>query len=149
MRRATIALVMAVSVLPASSAGARSPFAWRGVVGGADGTPGTHGERMRMPRWLAGGGLHAHVHAPKNDLYGRTQWRDAYPAAQQRQFAAEVRLARRLGMQWIPDISPALPEIPTPAPPDGVPSRDLCFSCSSDVNAVVSKFAPFARAGAR
>src|SRR5690348_11797396 len=100
MRRVVIALVMVVCVLPAAPAGARSPFAWRGIVEGAYGTPWTHAERVRMLRWLAGEGFNAYVHAPKNDLYGRTQWRDAYPAAQQREFDAEIRMARRLGMRW-------------------------------------------------
>ncbi len=64
---------------------------------------------------------------PKDDLFQRTNWRDPYPAAEQVGFDREIRLARRTGVQWIPNLSPALPAIPTPAVPDRPPSRDLCF----------------------
>ena len=48
-----------------------------------------------------------------------------------------------------PQPRPALPLIPTPARPSGAPSRDICFSCPADLDALVAKLAPFARAGAR
>lgn len=94
-------------------------------------------------------GFNAYVHAPKDDLYQRTQWRDPYPAGEQADFNAEIRLARRLGIDWIPNISPALPEIPTLAVPTGVPSAPLCFSCPADLDAVAAKLEPFLAAGAR
>ena len=140
------ALVLAA---PAPAGTARSPFAWRGIVEGPYGPPWDHGQRERMVRWMAVHGLNAYVHAPKDDLYQRTNWRDPYPVAAQREFDAEIRLARGLGVEWIPNLSPALPLIPTPAAPSQAPSRDLCFSCPADLDALVAKLEPFRRAGAR
>jgi hyaluronoglucosaminidase len=97
-----------------------------------------------MPRH----GFNAYVHAPKDDLYQRTYWRDAYPAAEMTAFRREIRLASAHGVSWIPNLSPALPLLPTPRVPDRPPSRDLCFSCPADLAAVVAKLAPFRRAGA-
>ncbi len=148
------AVAAALATLAAGSAGASAasgppPFAWRGIVEGAYGRPWTHPERTRMLRWMAGHGLNAYVHAPKDDPRQRAYWREAYPRAEMRAYAAEVRLARRLGVAWIPNLSPALPAIPSGTRPGRPASRDLCFSCRGDLSAVVRRFAPFARAGAR
>lgn len=131
----------------ATPAWASSPFAWRGVVEGQYGTPWDHAERMRLLAFLGAHGFNAYVHAPKEDQYGRTQWREPYPVAQQAQFDEEIALARRLGVQWIPDVSPGVPLIPTPAPPNGSPSAPICFSCPGDLDVLVAKFAPFLAAG--
>lgn len=127
----------------------RSPFPIRGIVEGAYGRPWTSGERPRVLRWMARHGMNTYIHAPKDDLYQRTRWRDPYPAADQRAFDREIRLAERLGIEWIPNLSPALPLIPTPRLPDGLPSRDLCFSCPADLQALRDKLRPFLQAGAR
>src|SRR4051794_11485001 len=100
---------------PSPAAAQRPPFAWRGIVEGPYGPPWNHAQRERMLRWMGTQGFNAYVHAPKDDLYQRTNWRDPYPAAAQREFDAEVRLARERGVEWIPNLSPALPLIPTPA----------------------------------
>jgi hyaluronoglucosaminidase len=94
-------------------------------------------------------GFNAYVHAPKDDLWQRTQWRDPYPAGQQAEFDAEIRLARSLRVEWVPNLSPAVPLIPTPAAPEGAPSRDICFACPEDMRAILDKLEPFRRAGAR
>jgi hyaluronoglucosaminidase len=94
-------------------------------------------------------GMNAYVHAPKNDLYQRTYWRDPYPAAEMAEYAREVRFAGARGIDWIPNLSPALPMIPTPQPPSMTPSLPLCFSCPDDLQAVLAKLAPFGKAGAR
>jgi hyaluronoglucosaminidase len=104
---------------------------------------------MRVLQWMPAHGFNAYVHAPKDDLWQRTSWRDPYPADQQAEFDQEIALARRAGVEWIPNLSPALPEIPTPKPPEGAPSAPLCFSCASDLQAVLDKLEPFRRAGAR
>lgn len=98
-----------------------------------------------MPRH----GFNAYVHAPKNDVFQRTNWRDPYPSVEQAQFTREIALARARRIEWIPNLSPALPAIPTPAVPDRPPSRDICFSCPSDLAVVLAKLEPFRRAGAR
>ena len=140
---------MLVLVLAAAPARAASPFEWRGVVEGAYGPTWDHAQRERVLRWMPAHGFNAYVHAPKDDLFQRTHWRDPYPPAQQEEFDAETRLARSLGVEWIPNLSPALPLIPTPALPDRPPSRDLCFSCPEDLEAVRRKLEPFRAAGAR
>ena len=140
------ALGLLASTAPAADA---SPLHWRGVVEGAYGPTWTHAERMRVLRWMPAHGFDAYVHAPKDDLYQRTNWRDPYPQAQQREFNREIHLARQLGVEWIPNLSPALPLIPTPALPNQPPSVDLCFSCPADLEVVTRKLRPFLRAGSR
>jgi hyaluronoglucosaminidase len=117
-------------------------------VEGAYGPTWDHGARTRVLRWMPAHGFNAYVHAPKDDLYQRTYWRDPYPAAEMAAFRREIRLASARGVRWIPNLSPALPLLPTPRVPDRPPSRDLCFSCPADLAAVVAKLAPFRRAGA-
>jgi hyaluronoglucosaminidase len=124
-----------------------NPLVWRGIVEGAYGRTWSHGERMEMLRWMARHRFNAYVHAPKDDLFQRTNWRDPYPAAQQRGFSEEIALANRLHIEWIPNLSPALPLIPTPAVPSGLPSIDLCFSCARDLEVLVAKLKPFLDAG--
>ena len=139
----------AIAAAAAPPAEAASPFARRGIVEGAYGPTWDHAARVRVLRWMPAHGFNAYVHAPKNDLYQRTSWRDPYPADQQAEFTAEIALARRRGIEWIPNLSPALPLIPTPSPPHGLPSRDLCFSCPADLTVVLNKLEPFRRAGGR
>src|SRR5437763_3816207 len=148
MRRA-LALSAALLALATPAASARSPFGWRGIVEGAYGPAWSHAERARVLAWMPRHGFNAYVHAPKNDLYQRTNWRDPYPAAEQAQFRSEIGFARRHGIEWIPNLSPALPLITNPAAPDRPPSRDICFSCPSDLTVVLDKFERFRRAGAR
>jgi hyaluronoglucosaminidase len=143
------ALVALALSVPASATGADDGLAWRGIVEGAYGRAWTHAERADVLRWMSGHGLNAYVHAPKDDLYQRTNWRDAYPPESMHEFEREIALAGRRGIEWIPNLSPALPLIPTPAPPAGAPSRDLCFSCPADLEAVVKKLRPFLDAGSR
>ena len=142
-------LALALATVFAAPAHAASPFEWRGIVEGPYGPPWDHGQRTRMIDWMPSHGFNAYVHAPKDDLFQRTQWRDPYPADQQREFEEEIARARRLGVDWIPNLSPAAPLIPTPAPPTGVPSAPLCFSCPGDLDAVVAKLQPFVAAGSR
>jgi hyaluronoglucosaminidase len=145
---------VAMLVLPAAGGGASAseaagPLAWKGIVEGPYGPPWTHAERMRVLRWMPAHGFDTYVHAPKDDLYQRTNWRDPYPQAEQRDYTREIRFARRHGVEWVPNLSPALPLIPTPALPSQPPSRDLCFSCPADLEVVAGKLQPFLDAGAR
>jgi len=143
---AAAALLLLGGPLPAQAA---SPFPWRGVVEGQYGTPWDHGMRMRLLAFTAAHGFNAYIHAPKDDPYGRTQWRDPYPAAQQAEFDQEIAFAAGHGVQWIPDLSPAVPLIPSPATPGGAPSPPICFSCPSDLQVLVNKLEPFLAAGSR
>ena len=84
MRRSSCSPSVLSSLRAASHPGVRGrdpTLEWRGIVEGAYGRPWTHAERMDVLRWMADHGFNAYVHAPKDDLYQRTQWRDPYPAA--------------------------------------------------------------------
>jgi hyaluronoglucosaminidase len=134
-------------IAPAASA-ASKPFEFAGVIEGSYGPTWSHTDRMGAIRWMATHGLDTYVHAPKFDAYQRAQWRDPYPAGAMADFAEEVRLARRLGVAWVPNVSPGTPLIP--GPPGGASvSRDICFACPDDVAVLIAKLEPFFRAGAR
>jgi hypothetical protein len=155
--RLAVALLAALAIVPGSAEAKTprkpakptpvvSPFAWRGVIEGYYGTkakpqPWTHGERTRLIRWMARHGFNAYVHAPKADPYQTTQWRDPYSPVLQRNFTAEIKLAAKLGVQWIPSFSPARGQPDTPG--------RICFSCPADMDAMVAKLAPFMAAGSR
>jgi hyaluronoglucosaminidase len=148
--RTAIAVLALLAVVPAAADARRkppptpkpqpSPFAWRGVVEGYYGTPWTHGDRTRLLRWMGTHGFNAYVHAPKGDAYQTIGWRDPYPAAVQRNFDREIAMARRLGVRWIPSVSPARGDASDP--------KRLCFSCAGDVDAMLAKLQPFLTAGA-
>ena len=91
--RRTLALVavLAGAFLGAAPA-AEAAFEWRGIVEGPYGPPWDHEQRARTIEWMPRHGFNAYVHAPKDDLYQRTQWRDPYPPDQQREFEAEIRV---------------------------------------------------------
>lgn len=143
------AAAAAALLAPASAPAADSPFAWRGIVEGPYGRPWDHGQRLRMLRWMPSHGFNAYIHAPKEDPYQRSIWREPYPARELAEFTREIRLARRRGVRWIANVSPALPLLPSAPPPGRAPSRDLCFSCAPDLRALMDKLEPFYRAGAR
>jgi hyaluronoglucosaminidase len=152
MARTGTGIVLAAALLTAAVPGQASADAggrWRGIVEGSYGRPWDHGQRQRVIRWMPRHGFNAYVHAPKEDLYQRTNWRDPYPDEEWKRIRAELRLARRRGVEWIPNISPALPLIPTPALPTRPPSLPLCFSCPADLEAMLGKLEPFRRAGVR
>ena len=125
-----------------------SPFAFRGVIQGSYGPTWSHEDRMDAVRWMGAHGLNAYVHAPKNDGYQRIAWREPYPAVDQAAFAEEISLGRRLGVDWIPNVSPGFPLIPSPTAPPAAPSTDICFSCPADLDTLVAKIQPFIDAGA-
>src|SRR3954447_7917941 len=133
----------------ASTASAASPFAWRGLIEGPYGRPWDHAQRLRVLRFMAAHDMNAYVHAPKDDEYQRTRWREAYPAAVQAEFSEEARYASAHGVEWVRSLSPGLPLIPSPSAPGGAPPRDACFSCPEDVAALADKVTPFAHAGTR
>src|ERR1700759_1293508 len=122
LRRLPLTLVLAVllaalSASPALAATGKthtkkpkkpaSPFAWRGIVEGFSGPPRSHGDRVRMLTWMGAHGFNAYIHAPKGDVYQTTAWRRPYPSGEQANFDREISMAAKLGIQWIPNISPA------------------------------------------
>ena len=107
-------------------------------------------QRRRLLRFMAHNGFNAYVHAPKGDPYQRTLWRDPYPSDQQASLDSEVQLATRLGIEWIPNVSPAAAAVSSPgdaAPPGTSPSPPICFSSDADLAQLLAKFEPFRQAG--
>jgi hyaluronoglucosaminidase len=144
---ASLALGDALKPHPAPAA---APFEWRGVIQGQYGPQFNSAQRKRLLRFMARNGFNAYVHAPKGDPYQRTLWRDPYPAARQATFDDEVALASRLGIEWIPNVSPAAPTWSSPgdaAPAGTTPSPAICFSSESDIRQLLAKFEPFLHAG--
>jgi len=136
----------------ATAAPTASPFQWRGVIQGQYGQQFSPAQRQRLLRFMAGNGFNAYVHAPKGDPYQRTLWRDPYPAAQLATFAAEQQLAASLGIEWIPNLSPADPAFSSPGddgPPGSAPGAPICFSSDADLGQLLAKLEPFRLAGAR
>lgn len=140
-----LALISAVAAVLALAAPVRaqgtqiSPFAWRGIIEGAYGPAWNHTQRVRMLQWMALHGMNAYIHAPKNDRFESIDWRTPYPAAIQSAFNSEIALAQQSGISWIPNISPARPDVNS--------STRVCFSCASDLSAAVAKLQPFLAAG--
>jgi hypothetical protein len=122
---------------------------WRGIIEGAYGPTWDHAARSRMLNWMPPHGFNTYVHAPKDDPFQRALWREPWPAADLRDYLAEMDQARRKRIAWIPNISPGVPLIPTPLPAGTAPSDPICFSCPGDLQLVVDKLAPFIEAGAR
>jgi hyaluronoglucosaminidase len=140
---------IATTLAPCPDALAESPFPWRGVIQGNYGRPFNHDQRTRLIEFIAAHGFNAYVNAPKDDPYQRQAWRAQYPADKLAQFAAEIQIARGLGVEWIPAIGPDRPRHPRALPAGVRSSGQICFSCAPDRRALIAKLAPFWSAGAR
>jgi hyaluronoglucosaminidase len=147
--RGALAVILALAATAQAAPALAAPIAWRGIVEGAYRTPWDHAARMRVLAWMPEHGFNSYVHAPKDDLYERMLWRDPYPARVLLDFAAEIKVARAGHVRWIPNLSPGIPQLPTPLPEGVAPSAPLCFSCADDVAAAADKFAPFLDSGLR
>lgn len=102
-----------------------------------------------MLRWMGAHHMNVYIHAAKDDVYQRLQWRDPYPEAMLEEFAEEIEVARSAGVEWVPNISPGFPLLPSATPPNGAPSRDICFSCSDDFDKLIDKLKPLYQLGVR
>jgi len=130
--------------------GAKTAFRWRGVIQGAYGPIFSHPQRVALLEFMHKHGFNAYINAPKDDPYQRSAWRVPYPADQQAELDSEVQLATQLGIQWIPNISPAQPLFSSNSTPGGTTqSPPICYSCPEDLEALLAKYQPFAAAGAR
>lgn len=163
-RRALVAMLLGLlqlstlaSALPQQTAlSTGEPYRYRGVIFGPYGRPWDHDDRMSVLAWMGREWrdtgrprMNIYIHAAKDDVYQRLQWRTPYPADRMADFAEEIALAHAAGVEWVPNISPGFPLIPSASLPEGVPSRDICFSCEADLDALVAKLRPFANAGVR
>ncbi|MGH7821545.1 MAG: beta-N-acetylglucosaminidase domain-containing protein, partial [Candidatus Binatia bacterium] len=138
-----------LACLAVSATAESAEFAFRGVIFGPYGKPWSHGDRLDLLAWMGAHGMNTYVHAAKDDVYQRLQWRDPYPAEAFAAFSEEIAEAAAAGVAWVPNLSPGVPLIPSVTPPNGLPSRDICFSCEADFQALVAKLQPFRNLGAR
>jgi hypothetical protein len=122
-----------------------SPFTWRGIIEGFYGPPYTHADRLDLIRWEASHHMNLYIHAPKEDPYVRSLWRQPYPASEMSQFRQEIALANGSGIDWVPDIGPGLAMYQT----SNVADPDICFSCTADRQLLVAKLRVFVNAGAK
>ena len=151
-RRAALLAGAAALALASASAAVASGYPFRGVIFGPYGKPWSHADRLDMIAWMAAHGMNTYVHAAKDDVYQRLQWRDPYPAAMLDDFAEEIAAGRSAaagGVAWVPNLSPGVPLIPSATLPTGVVSRDICFSCDGDLAVLLDKLRPFYDLGVR
>jgi hyaluronoglucosaminidase len=155
---AVLVATIAVTLSPttASTQTPSEPYRYRGVIFGPYGRPWTHDDRMSVLGWMGKPWrdtgrprMNIYIHAAKDDVYQRLRWRAPYPPQTMSDFGSEIALAQSLGVEWVPNVSPGVPLIPSIAPPDGPPSRDICFSCPGDLEVLAAKLRPFAIAGVR
>ncbi|MGH2728919.1 MAG: beta-N-acetylglucosaminidase domain-containing protein, partial [Actinomycetota bacterium] len=151
-----LAPTMGPALTQAAAFSAGEPYRYRGVIFGPYGRPWGHEDRMSVLAWMGREWrdtgrprMNIYIHAAKDDVYQRLQWRTPYPADQMAEFTKEIALAHAAGVEWVPNISPGFPLIPSATLPEGVPSLDICFSCEADLDVLVAKLRPFADAGVR
>jgi hyaluronoglucosaminidase len=96
----------------------------RGLIEGFYGPPWTHAERIDLIRFCADHGFNTWVHAPKDDPYHRSRWREPYPDQELEQLAQLVREAERVGVDFAYAIAPGL---------------DVCYSRDAEFERVLAK----------
>jgi hyaluronoglucosaminidase len=97
---------------------------FRGIIEGFYGEPWSHEERLEMIRFCGEHGLNTWVHAPKDDVYHRKQWRDPYPDAELDRIAELVREAERHDVDFAYAIAPGL---------------DICYSRDDELQTLLAK----------
>ncbi len=92
--------------LPVTASAAPIPV--RGVVEGFYGTPWTQEQRLDMLAFMGKQGLNAYIYSPKDDVYARAKWREAYPEKQLAEIRALVQAADQAGVSFVYALSPGL-----------------------------------------
>lgn len=85
-----------------------SRFEFRGVIEGFYNDPWPHQERLKMISFLEDAGFNYYIYAPKVEPFHRQLWREAYPAAELKNFAELVVACRAHGITFNYGISPGL-----------------------------------------
>ncbi len=98
----------------------------RGTIEGFYGAPWTMADRTKHLDFLASVKANTYVYSPKDDVYARDRWREAYPAATLSALGTLAATARRNHVDFVYAISPG-------------PS--VCFSDPADLQALERKFA--------
>ena len=98
------------------------------------GPPFSHADRLWMIERLGRWGMNRFVYAPKNDPLHRDRWREPYPEAQRREFAALVAHGEKHGVGVTFALSPGL---------------SIRYSSDEDVARLAEKFRSFVALGGR
>jgi hyaluronoglucosaminidase len=106
----------------------------RGTIEGFYGKPWSMAERAAHIEFLAGMKANTYIYSPKDDVFARAKWRDAYPAETLRQLGGLVGDANRHHINFVYAISPG-------------PS--ICYSDPADLAAIRGKFAAMRSIGVR
>lgn len=109
-------------------------FEYRGVVEGYYGRPYTLAERLWLVEQMAAWQMNVYVHAPKDDRFGREEWRTPYPAETMAGFHELVAAGDAAGVRVGFAISPGL---------------SMQYASADDVAALVAKLDAFLAIGAR
>lgn len=88
------------------------PFAsssrWLALIEGFYGPPYAHEDRLSLLRWMPTVGLTDYAYGPKDDVFQRASWRDAYPAEELAHFAETLAVAQEAGVRLTLAVSPGL-----------------------------------------
>jgi len=80
----------------------------RGVIEGFYGAPWTHEERLDLIAFCGREGLTTWVHAPKDDPFHRTRWREPYPDEELGRLGELVAATARHGVRFAYAVAPGL-----------------------------------------
>ncbi|MCR6657869.1 MAG: beta-N-acetylglucosaminidase domain-containing protein [Asticcacaulis sp.] len=106
----------------------------RGTIEGFYGKPWSMAERAEHIEFLAGMKANTYIYSPKDDVFARAKWRDAYPAETLKALGDLVGDANRHHVNFVYAISPG-------------PS--ICYSDPADLEAIRQKFAALRGIGVR
>ncbi|HEY0471053.1 MAG TPA: beta-N-acetylglucosaminidase domain-containing protein [Kribbella sp.] len=107
---------------------------YRGSIEGFYGTPWSHADRLDHLAYLGDHRMNTYQYAPKDDVYHREQWRDAYPADKLAELGELIERARRNKVDFTFALSPGL---------------SICYTSQSDYQALIAKFEALYGLGAR
>jgi hyaluronoglucosaminidase len=80
----------------------------KGVIEGFYGRPWSHAERLDLIGFCGAERFDTWVHAPKDDPYHRTRWREQYPEPELEQLAELVAACGRNGVEFAYAVAPGL-----------------------------------------
>ena len=106
----------------------------RGVIEGFYGPPWSTADRISSFAFDGQNKMNTYVYSPKDDPYLRAQWRDPYPSAQLAVIKQLIDAAAANHVTFTYALSPGL---------------SMCFSSSSDLQALLTKFQSLWDTGAR
>ena len=94
------------------------------MIEGFYGPPWSHEERLELIAFCGRHGFNLWVHAPKDDPYHRTRWRDPYPDAELERLGALARACDAAGVDFAWAIAPGL---------------DVCYSSEAELETALAK----------